>query len=420
MARRKRAWSKTIEEAGVSVRLFERGAAIYHDVRNADGGRDKKSLGHNDRPLAEQQARALARRISELRYVGQSSAVSLGQLSALYERDRMPILTDARQRAVRGMLVLLERHFGRGYVLDDLSQHALDGYVRARQKGTLQSTRHRTGKPGVGAGTVRNELHLLGAMTAWGQAYKVNGRRLLAGDPMTGLTLPSEKNARRPIANEARYRALLTFAAIAEPSGRFACVLTLARATGRRIRAICELRRSDVLLTREHMRAALAAFAMDLAHADAWPLGAIRWGSASDKLGFEAITPIGTDARGALELYLREHPSVGDAPLFPASADPSRPIGKEMAGYWLTKAERLAKLEHMDRGGFHAFRRAYASERRHLPAQDVAASAGWRSLKVMTTAYMQADAATVYSVVESKAAVPILPLRAKGRARRAK
>jgi integrase len=77
-----------------------------------------------------------------------------------------------------------------------------------------------------------------------------------------------------------------------------------------------------------------------------------------------------------------------------------------MAGYWLSKAEKLAKLEHMERGGYHAFRRAWASERRHLPAQDVAAAAGWRSLQVMRTAYMHADAQTVYSVVESRPAVP--------------
>ncbi len=44
---------------------------------------------------------------------------------------------------------------------------------------------------------------------------------------------------------------------------------------------------------------------MDLGHAEHWPHGAIRWPSSSDKLGYEAITPIGRDARAALDAYLR-------------------------------------------------------------------------------------------------------------------
>src|SRR5687768_12750108 len=110
----------------------------------------------------------------------------------------------------------------------------------------------------------------------------------------------------------------------AEPSGRFRCVLALVRHTGRRVNAIVSLRASDVLLTRQSMRAALAAYAMDLAHADAWPQGAIRWGAATDNLGFEAVTPISTEARAAVDMYLREHPKLVDAPLFASIEDASR------------------------------------------------------------------------------------------------
>lgn len=399
----KKPWSKRVEVAGVAVYLYERasGSPIYRLVRTETGA-DRKSLGHTDRALAVEQARALAQRVSDLRYAGHRGAVTMGQLIALYERERVPILTAARQRNVRGMLRLLERHFTRAYVVDDLSQHALDGYVKARASGALTSPRHRTPRAGVGAGTVRNELHLLGTMTRWALTYKVSGRRLLASDPMTGLAVPTEKNAKRPVANEARYQALAKVADRAEPTGRFRCVLALARTTGRRIRAICELRASDVLLTREAMRRALAAYGMDLAHADHWPHGAIRWPSNTDKLGFEAISPISQAARDALDTYLRAHPSVGETPLFPGREDPSQPIKKEIAYYWLRRAEKFAKLEHLERGGYHTFRRAWASERRHLPAQDVAAAAGWRSLEVMRSAYMHADAETVFSVVESK------------------
>jgi len=72
----------------------------------------------------------------------------------------------------------------------------------------------------------------------------------------------------------------------------------------------------------------------------------------------------------------------------------------------LAKAETLARLPKLARGGFHPFRRLWASERRHLPAQDVAAAGGWRSLEVLRHAYQHADAAGMMSVVESPRTAP--------------
>ena len=53
-------------------------------------------------------------------------------------------------------------------------------------------------------------------------------------------------------------------------------------------------------------------------------------------------------------------PSLGDATLFPSVEDVTKPIRKEIAGHWLTKAETKAKLDHMERGGYHQFRRLWA------------------------------------------------------------
>jgi hypothetical protein len=75
---------------------------------------------------------------------------------------------------------------------------------------------------------------------------------------------------------------------------------------------------------------------------------------------------------------------------------------KELARYWLRRAENLAKQPRVERGGFHMFRRLWASERRHLPAQDVAAAGGWRSIEVMRSTYQQADAETIQYVVEMR------------------
>jgi integrase len=285
--------------------------------------------------------------------------------------------------------------------VDELGQPDVDAYAQARRTGAIVSPRHRTGETGVQDGTIRNELHLLQSMVSWGQTHRVGGRRLITVDPLHGVTLPREKNAKRPIATEERYRKLLAKADQAEPTGRFRLVLTLARQTGRRINSICKLSVRDILLSRDHMRTALGATGLPLAWADQWPHGAILWRAENDKKGYESIAPLAERARAALDAYLSRYPMAGNLALVPGRGKANQGINKEIAGYWLTKAEKLAKLPKLARGGFHPFRHMLASERRHLPAQDVAAAGGWRSLEMMRNAYQHADAATMLTVVES-------------------
>ena len=71
------------------------------------------------------------------------------------------------------------------------------------------------------------------------------------------------------------------------------------------------------------------------------------------------------------------------------------------AGYWLTRAEKRAKLPKLERGGYHAYRRLWASERRHLPDVDVAKAGGWRDLATMKRSYQQPDPATVLRAIEN-------------------
>jgi hypothetical protein len=44
---------------------------------------------------------------------------------------------------------------------------------------------------------------------------------------------------------------------------------------------------------------------------------------------------------------------------------------------WLTVAEKKAKLPKLDGSLWHAYRRKWAIERKHLPLKDVAAAGGW-------------------------------------------
>lgn len=222
MGRKRKLWSRTIAEAGLSVRLYERepSGAIYRDVY-VGAARDRKSFVHADRKLAESHARELARHLADLQRVGLGGPPTLGQLWILYQQHRLPLVTPIRQRTVRGYSGLLERHIGREFVVKNLTQHHVDAYVAARRSGALESPKKRGSRPGVTDGSIRSELQLLLSVLHFGQAHKVNGRPLLASAPLAGVQIPQERNPLRPVATEERYQKLLEVANAAEPLGRF-------------------------------------------------------------------------------------------------------------------------------------------------------------------------------------------------------
>ena len=71
--------------------------------------------------------------------------------------------------------------------------------------------------------------------------------------------------------------------------------------------------------------------------------------------------------------------------------------------YFLRRAENAAELPHLERGGFHAYRRLFAVERKHLPDVDVARAGGWRDLATMKRSYQQPDLATTLRAIENEA-----------------
>jgi hypothetical protein len=66
---------------------------------------------------------------------------------------------------------------------------------------------------------------------------------------------------------------------------------------------------------------------------------------------------------------------------------------------WLRKAEKEAGLEPQTGSLWHAFRRKWATERKHLPDVDVAAAREWKGTVSLKRAYQQADPATILDVV---------------------
>lgn len=402
MPRAKRAWSKDVEESGLTVRVYERamGSLLYREVW-INSTRDRKSLGHRDRALALQQARSLAKRLAELRMLGHTGSVTLGQLWRLYQQHRLPQLSPGRQVHARQHAAFWLAYLTDAFAVENFGQTQVDGFLQARKSGALRAKNRPEGPVTVRDDTVRQNLNWLGALFRWARGYKVKGRPLLGVDPFYGLTLPREKNVRRPVASEARYQQSLAQAATVDPTGRLACLLALTRYTGRRINAICQLRASDVLLSADAVTRALAARGQDPTLASYMPHGAIVWRPETDKIGYEDVAPISSPARTALEAYLGAQPRIGDAPLFPKRQAPARPMSKMDASYLLRRAETAAKLPKLERGLFHPYRRLFAVERKHLPDVDVARAAGWRDLATMKRSYQQADPATTLRAIEN-------------------
>ena len=56
-------------------------------------------------------------------------------------------------------------------------------------------------------------------------------------------------------------------------------------------------------------------------------------------------------------------------------------------------------MEPLEGSDFHAYRRAWATARKHLPLKDVAEAGGWRSTETLLRCDTQADEATMLAVV---------------------
>ena len=405
---KRRAWSTVIEEHGIRVRLYERRGTIYRSVvvgkRTDSSGRtvtakDVKSMGHGDRKRAEDDARDLARELAAARLLGRTSGpATIADLTRRFFQEEGANLSPARKRELQTMLGLWRRHLGDGFKMADFGQTQADSYIRVRQAGELRPADRRAAKSPE-MGTLVNELAALGRVCNWACGFRTNGEPLLAFNPVRSVKAPKVQNRARPRAGRDRYDALVKVAGEVDPSGQFGMLLELAWSTGRRINAMCHLRVSDVLLKRPDFLRALAEDGEDEALADAWP-AALRWRAEFDKMGFLTYSPAPGRLASSLGAYIRRAALVGDAWLFPAGADGAEPIKKARADYLLRKAERAAGLPRQRRGGWHAFRRGWATLRKHLPAQDVAEAGGWRDLKALQTAYTHADPATMRAVME--------------------
>jgi integrase len=271
---------------------------------------------------------------------------------------------------------------------------AWEAFIDARGSGAIDAHGGRVARElrcPVGPRTVQADCHWLRWVFNWATKWRLDsGDFLMRENPVRGYEAPKERNPRRPTATQRRYeaaRAVSDRVAMETRWGRrvmqrshLSELLDIVNGTGRRISAVCALRYEDLRLGEG-------------------PHGAVCWPAATDKTGHESTVPISLPVRAAFDRILRERPGTGASPLFPSPGDPRRPMTRHLADKWLRKAERLAGLEPHKGSLWHAYRRKWATERKHHPDVDVAAAGGWKTLQTLKTAYQQADPETMLRVV---------------------
>jgi integrase len=153
--------------------------------------------------------------------------------------------------------------------------------------------------------------------------------------------------------------------------------LILAEATGRRLGAIRQLRWDDV----------------------DFPRGTIRWRAETDKKGKEWVIPIPVGLSDELRAFRVRVTSAFSGLMFPSHSDPAKAVSRDSFGHWLAEAEGKAKLTKLDGSLWHAYRRAWATTRKHLPVVDVAAAGGWSDITTLLKCYQHADHDTLLEVM---------------------
>jgi integrase len=436
---KKRRKPTRIEESGISVRLFQRGDQWWADLR-LESGRRRLRLNTTLRSTAESNARALARSIATSNLTGvRPDTLTLGQLLTAYREHRLDTLSPARRKEADTRITMFLDAWGANLPVSDIDQTRIEAYCAARRSLKIVPPAFRLDAEGkrsrgyrtpqtVRDGALDGEFRFLNAVLNWACGFKQNGRPLLSANPLPKrgsdrrkLGWPVERNPRRPVAAHDRYTRTQEHTDAVDPQGRLRCILTLARHTGRRESAICALHASDLLLSPDRIRAALADASLNEADAEHMQHGAILWRAANDKQGYLFVTPINQHTRIELELYLRRSARVGDVVLFPApgpklkkGATPrpkaEQSISRDLAAKWVVAAERRADLPKLRGGVFHPYRRLWAIERQHEPAVEVAAAGGWADTQALTRIYQRATARGVAAAVNAVGVMLLLLL----------
>ena len=377
MATRKR-WSSSVgSQRRARVRVYERtpGGTLYCAVWLPGRGSSRRSLGHTDRKRALREASELAK-LRAAGEVDQPRSVTLGVLCARYLAEMThardgSLKTEGYRRDCARRAGHLLQWFGDQCEVLALTPDRMQAYVRARRSGEI------TGRP-VRTRSVQCDLVFLKTVLRWATGVFEHGRPLLQGSPLAAYTVPRERNPKRPLIDAAAVAALL--AAAGQVSPQLHLLITLADSSGRRLSSMLGLRWDDIDLQR----------------------GCMRWRAELDKSRRASETPVPRAVVPQLTLQRRLQAAIGSALLFPhpKRSRAGQPVTRHLAAYWLKRAFELAGIPKPEESLWHAFRRRWATSRKHLPLVDVAAAGGWRDLTTLLTCYQQPDEETLREVVD--------------------
>ncbi len=321
-----------------------------------EGKRRFKSLGHNDREKAKQQADEVAAELAKAaparKELESVEDLTLHKLFEIYLGEVTPTKGKSKrshdERATRVFAAFFDAQRERSRHCDrhprTLDRRDWDRFIEWRGNGLI---------PGwvapVRARTVQYDLKYLISVLNWARGQQVGSRPMLAHNPWDrdirsaqNWEMPKEANPRRPAMNEVLRARLIEHS----PHWQFEAALLLQRETARRNNAIRQLLWSDVDLEVEE----------------------VRWRGEADKSERENVTPLSPKA---VEV-LRELPSrgIGKSPVFPSASEQSKPTPRGTFQNWLKKAKRgLLKsvedeaarnrlAEQLQGLGFHAEKRA--------------------------------------------------------------
>lgn len=380
---RKKCWSQSVGVYGSKVRVAELspGGTLY--LLWVDGSRkqQKRALGHRDRKRGKEEALALAGGLAKDRDAVESERLTIGRLFDNYGREGLHGRTAKHRQEVERKLKLWAAFLGPDRTVDSLSPADVDRFVEGRRTGVIRPEGKRAGGQ-IGMTTIWHDFVALATALNFATRHRDGkGRPLLAVNPLNGVRVPKTVNPAQPVADQGFVDAVKGVAP--RVNARFALAVDLAHATGHRIDAILKLRWEDISFVAGH-------------HA---PWGTIRWRGENDKIENDHVVPMSEVARDSLLNSFRQGPGVGAAWVFPSDTDPSRSVDRHLASRWLRRAEKLAGIEHVRGRGWHSFRRAWASARKHLPDVDVAAAGGWKDTATMKRCYQHADAPGVLQAV---------------------
>jgi integrase len=371
-------WSYSAGERGRNrVRVFDRpdrdGEILLQYAERDVTGRlrqVRKSLGSVSRVTAKTEADRLAAQFATLGSSTAQAPLTLKSLFDIYERSVSPEKGESKRKHDARCAAMFIREFGAGRDPRSLSRAEWDRFVAGRRRGTIGPVGAKRNR-GVRDRVIAYDLKHLQAVLNWACTMgDGHGSVLMDRNPLKGFPIPSESSPRRPVIVAEQYDELRKAARAIGPAVEL--LLTLVYETGHRVGSVRQLRWSDVDFDGKRL----------------------TWRGEYDKLGCEHVTALSDVAITALAAARRRGKVIGDTWVFRQAKNDKKPWSRHYVRDLWDRLAKRTKLPTTQRYGWHAFRRTFATEFKHISLKDLCEMGGWKSAHTVLTCYQRGDEAT--------------------------